>query len=118
MLLLTILCQQELCTTALDKWNICKIAIAHALGVVEVSQVSVVVAVSSAHRKEALEVRSLGCILLTVVTCAFVAQACHWVIDELKATTPIWKKEHFEDGSVWKENAESRALHAASRQAA
>lgn len=42
-------------------------------------------------------------------------QACHWVIDELKATTPIWKKEHFEDGSVWKENAESRALQAANR---
>ncbi len=42
-------------------------------------------------------------------------QACHWVIDELKATTPIWKKEHFEDGSIWKENAESRALYAAKK---
>lgn len=48
---------QELCTAALNKWNICKIAIAHALGIVEVGQVSVVVAVSSAHRREALEVR-------------------------------------------------------------
>ncbi len=45
-----------MCTKALDKWDICKIAIAHALGVVAVSEVSVVVAVSSAHRKEALEV--------------------------------------------------------------
>lgn len=47
---------QDMCTKALDKWNICKIAIAHALGVVGVCEVSVVVAVSSAHRKEALEV--------------------------------------------------------------
>lgn len=37
-------------------------------------------------------------------------QAVHWAIDELKATVPIWKKEFFEDGSVWKENAESRRL--------
>lgn len=41
-------------------------------------------------------------------------QACHWAIDELKATVPIWKKEHYEGGEIWKENAESRqqALHA------
>jgi molybdopterin synthase catalytic subunit len=38
-------------------------------------------------------------------------QATQWAIDELKATVPIWKKEFFEDGSVWKENAESRQLH-------
>lgn len=38
------------------------------------------------------------------------AQAVHWAIDELKATVPIWKKEFFADGSVWKENEESRRL--------
>jgi molybdopterin synthase catalytic subunit len=37
-------------------------------------------------------------------------QACHWAIDELKATVPIWKKEFFEGGEVWKENEESRRL--------
>lgn len=37
-------------------------------------------------------------------------QACAWVIDELKATVPIWKKEYFSDGAVWKENAESQGL--------
>eukprot|EP00879_Flechtneria_rotunda_P012778 GHRR01013342.1.p2 GENE.GHRR01013342.1~~GHRR01013342.1.p2 ORF type:complete len:102 (+),score=6.99 GHRR01013342.1:533-838(+) len=47
--------------------------------------------VSSAHRRAALE-------------------ATHWAIDELKATVPIWKKEFFEDGSLWKENAESRPV--------
>ena len=35
-------------------------------------------------------------------------QACHWGIDELKARVPIWKKEFYEGGEVWKENAESR----------
>lgn len=37
-------------------------------------------------------------------------QAVHWAIDELKATVPIWKKEFFEGGEVWKENEESRRL--------
>ena len=36
------------------------------------------------------------------------SQACHWLIDELKATVPIWKKEFFEGGEVWKENEEWR----------
>lgn len=45
--------------------------------------------------------------IAVVVSCA---QAVHWAIDELKATVPIWKKEFFEDGSVWKENEESRRL--------
>lgn len=35
-------------------------------------------------------------------------QACHWLIDELKAKVPIWKKEFFEGGEVWKENAEAK----------
>ena len=35
-------------------------------------------------------------------------QACAWAIDELKATVPIWKKEVYEGGEVWKENAEAR----------
>ena len=38
------------------------------------------------------------------------AQAVAWLIDELKAKVPIWKKEVFEGGEVWKENAESRKL--------
>ena len=37
-------------------------------------------------------------------------QACAWAIDELKAVVPIWKKEFFVDGEIWKENAESRQL--------
>ena len=41
--------------------------------------------------------------------CFLSKQACHWAIDELKAEVPIWKKEFFVGGEVWKENAESRA---------
>ena len=52
---------------------------------------SVHIAGSSAHRHPAI-------------------QACHWAIDTLKATVPIWKKEYFADGSTWKENEESRLL--------
>lgn len=37
-------------------------------------------------------------------------QAVAWAIDELKAVVPLWKKEIYEDGSEWKENAESRLL--------
>ena len=43
-------------------------------------------------------------------------QACAWAIDELKATVPIWKKEVYEGGEVWKENAEARQVLLSARQ--
>ncbi len=43
-------------------------------------------------------------------------QAVHWLIDELKAVVPIWKKEFFSDGSTWKENPEGRRLLAGQQQ--
>ncbi|KAG2450479.1 hypothetical protein HYH02_004980 [Chlamydomonas schloesseri] len=82
---------QELGQQVQQKWSVCKVAIAHRVGTVLVGEPSVIIAVSSAHRRESLE-------------------AVHWAIDELKATVPIWKKEFFEDGSTWKENEESRRL--------
>jgi molybdopterin synthase catalytic subunit/molybdopterin converting factor small subunit len=57
-------------------------AMVHRLGRLEVGETSVLIAVSSAHRAQAFE-------------------ACRWLIDTLKKTVPIWKKEHFEDGAVW-----------------
>ena len=47
-----------------------------------------------------------------------IMQACAWAIDELKATVPIWKKEVYEGGEVWKENADARQamLNAQSKQ--
>ena len=62
------------------RWPLHRVAIVHRLGVVDPAEASVVVAVSSAHRKEAFE-------------------ACRFLIDRLKRDTPIWKKERFVDGS-------------------
>mmetsp|Transcript_11055 Transcript_11055/g.33157 ORF Transcript_11055/g.33157 Transcript_11055/m.33157 type:complete len:164 (-) Transcript_11055:781-1272(-) len=86
----------DICEQAGRRWDIKRIALAHKTGDCGVGHTSVIVAVSSAHRAPALE-------------------ACHWVIDELKATVPIWKKEVYEGGEVWKENAESRIAAGAAR---
>lgn len=65
-----------------SKWPILKIAVVHALGKLEIGDVPVVIAVSTPHRKAAFE-------------------ACQFVIDELKKSVPIWKREYFEDGDQW-----------------
>jgi molybdopterin synthase catalytic subunit len=65
---------------ARSRWPLHKIAIVHRIGVVDPAEASVVVAVSSAHRKEAFE-------------------ACRFLIDRLKQDVPIWKKEHYIDGA-------------------
>jgi molybdopterin converting factor subunit 1 len=64
------------------RWSIVRIAIAHRIGIVEIGETSVAIAVSAAHRAEAFE-------------------ACRFAIDTLKEIVPIWKKEHFEGGEVW-----------------
>lgn len=68
--------------TALQRWPIRAIAMAHRVGVVAIGEASVVIAVSSPHRAAAFE-------------------ACRFAIDRLKEVVPIWKKEHFEGGEVW-----------------
>jgi len=78
---------RKLCEDIRSKWQVSKIAVLHRLGRVDVGEASVVIGVSSDHRKEALE-------------------ACHFAIDHLKATIPIWKKEQYQDGSTWKQNRE------------
>lgn len=64
------------------RWPIIKTAVSHRVGVVPMGEEAVVVAVSSKHRADAFE-------------------ACRYIIDTLKQTVPIWKKEIFEDGEVW-----------------
>ena len=73
-----------------ERWSINRIGMVHRLGRAEITESSVVIAVTSAHRKIAFE-------------------ACHYAIDRLKKIVPIWKKEYFEDGAVWVENQEARA---------
>jgi molybdopterin synthase catalytic subunit len=64
------------------RWKICRMAIVHRLGPVQITQASVVIAVSSGHRDAAFA-------------------ACRFAIEEIKRTVPIWKKEVFEGGEVW-----------------
>ena len=67
---------------AFSKWPVQKLLIHHRTGVLQVAEVPVIIAVSCAHRDAAFE-------------------ACRYVIDTLKQTVPIWKKEIFDDGEVW-----------------
>jgi molybdopterin synthase catalytic subunit len=67
---------------AIEKFSILKVAIHHRLGVLDIGEIPVIIAVSAAHRGAAF-------------------QACQYCIDTLKETVPIWKKEIFEDGEVW-----------------
>nr|XP_043624966.1 molybdopterin synthase catalytic subunit [Erigeron canadensis]XP_043624967.1 molybdopterin synthase catalytic subunit [Erigeron canadensis] len=80
-------CLNTICSSARSLWNLNAIAVAHRLGRVSVGETSVFVAVSSVHRVDALD-------------------ACKFVIDEIKASVPIWKKEVYSNGEVWKENLE------------
>lgn len=73
---------QKIADKALEKFDIINIAIHHAEGKLNIGEIPVIIAVSSAHRKAAFE-------------------ACQYAIDTLKETVPIWKKEHFVDGEVW-----------------
>lgn len=73
---------EELAARALADFEIRDVAIVHRLGRLEIGETSVLIVVASAHRAAAFE-------------------ACRWLIDTLKRTVPIWKKEHFEDGAVW-----------------
>ena len=67
---------------ALKEWKVQKILIHHRTGVLYPGDVPVVIVVAAAHRDAAFT-------------------ACRYIIDTLKQTVPIWKKEVFEDGEVW-----------------
>lgn len=67
---------------AIEHFAVREVAIVHRLGRLTVGETSVLIAVASAHRGAAFE-------------------ACRWVIDTLKKTVPIWKREQFADGAVW-----------------
>lgn len=73
---------ESLAARALQTFKIRDVALVHRLGRLEIGETSVLVAVASAHRAAAFD-------------------ACRWLIDTLKRTVPIWKKEYFEDGAVW-----------------
>ena len=67
---------------AKKKWQICRMAIVHRIGPVQITEPSVIIAVSAAHREAAFA-------------------ACRFAIEEIKKTVPIWKKEVYEGGEIW-----------------
>jgi MoaE-MoaD fusion protein len=73
---------EGLASEARERFAVRGISIVHRLGRLEIGEMSVLIVVASAHRGAAFE-------------------ACRWIIDTLKKTVPIWKKEYFEDGAVW-----------------
>ena len=73
------------------EWPVEDVAIAHRVGRLEIGDVSLVVAVASPHRRDAFA-------------------ASQYVVDRIKQTVPIWKKEFFEGGEVWVESPEDVAL--------
>jgi len=73
---------ESLAEQALADFKIRDVALVHRLGRLGVGETSVLIVVASAHRAAAFD-------------------ACRWLIDTLKRTVPIWKKEHFEDGAIW-----------------
>jgi molybdopterin synthase catalytic subunit len=67
---------------AVRRFGVRDVALVHRLGRLVVGETSVLIVVASAHRGAGFE-------------------ACRWLIDTLKTTVPIWKKEQFLDGAVW-----------------
>jgi molybdopterin synthase catalytic subunit len=72
----------DLAVRLAERHELCKVAIHHRTGRVEIGETSVVIAVSAPHRAAALA-------------------ACHEAIDELKVTVPLWKKEKYLGGEEW-----------------
>jgi MoaE-MoaD fusion protein len=73
---------ENLAEQVIANYKVREVAIVHRLGRLEIGETSVLIVVASAHRPAAFD-------------------ACRWLIDTLKKTVPIWKKEYFEDGAVW-----------------
>ena len=67
---------------AREQWPVARVAAVHRVGELAIGEISVAVAASSPHRKDAFE-------------------AGRYLIDELKARAPIWKKEHWPGGAEW-----------------
>lgn len=65
-----------------ERWENTETAIVHRVGRLEISDIAVVIAVSTPHRNDAFE-------------------ASRYAIERIKEIVPIWKKEHWEDGTLW-----------------
>jgi molybdopterin synthase catalytic subunit len=73
---------QRIIDEAKAQWPVKNVAVAHRVGVLQIGEVAVAIAVSTPHRKEGFA-------------------ACQYIIDRLKEIVPIWKKEVATDGETW-----------------
>jgi molybdopterin synthase catalytic subunit len=73
---------RELGLKARERFGVRQVTMLHRLGRLEIGETSVLIVVATGHRSAAFE-------------------ACRWLIDRLKQTVPIRKKETFVDGAVW-----------------
>ena len=88
----------EVAQEMMDRWPLTGVAISHRLGRLEITDISLVVAVASQHRGYAFE-------------------AAQYSVDRLKQVVPIWKKEFFQGGEVWVESPEDVAMRERTRNA-
>ena len=75
---------REIVAEAEKRWGVERVAVAHRVGRLEIGEASVIIVVASPHRGEAFD-------------------ACRYIIDTLKTTVPIWKKEVATTGEEWVE---------------
>jgi molybdopterin synthase catalytic subunit len=81
---------EEIAAETRRHFPVTEVRLVHRLGRLEIGEASVMVAVCSPHRAEAFA-------------------ACRHAIDTLKARVPIWKKEHYADGTAWLEGPDGAA---------
>ena len=77
---------ERIAAEAIARFGVTRVAMVHRLGRIAIGEASVAIAVAAPHRAAAID-------------------ACRLVIDTLKKSVPIWKREHFEGGEVWIEGA-------------
>ncbi len=73
---------QKIADEACLRWHVLRYAIIHRKGTLQIGEMAVLIGVATAHRADAFE-------------------ACRYMIDTIKQTVPIWKKEIFTDGDEW-----------------
>jgi molybdopterin synthase catalytic subunit len=73
---------QKIVDEAHQRWALLRCVVVHRTGTLRIGEIAVLIGVATAHRADAFD-------------------ACRFIIDTIKQTVPIWKKEIFTDGEVW-----------------
>lgn len=73
---------EKIVDEAHQRWPLLRCVVVHRTGTLHIGEIAVLIGVATAHRADAFD-------------------ACRYIIDTIKQTVPIWKKEIFTDGEVW-----------------